>query len=417
MSAKDSQPGNSALPPSDMESAATRVVRLLQDAGHTAYFAGGCVRDLVMGRAPNDYDVATSATPEQVSKLFHRTQQVGAKFGVVLVRMQRISIEVATFRTDHDYADGRRPTGVTFSSPEEDANRRDFTINGMFYDPVAREVIDFVGGRKDIAAKVIRAIGEPARRFAEDHLRLLRAIRFAARLGFSIEPETWNAMCRHAADLRRISPERIRMELEGVFSNENRAAAMEQVVSSGLLAHLWPGAELLIPLAPAAIQRMRHWTGAATFENAMALVIADLPVAEVTRSLEALRCSNETIAVVRWLHAHQRDFDEPSKVTLADLKLRMAHAAFGDLLALIEARRKTENQSTSPIDEIRSRAGAIAPGKVAPMPFINGDDLKAMGLEPGPKFKTILEQIYYAQLNDELTSREQALDRARSLTA
>lgn len=202
-----------------MKAAALRVVQQLQGRGFVALFAGGCVRDMLMGRDPHDYDVATSARPVDVTGLFRRTAQVGAKFGVVLVRVGQHSIEVATFRTDGAYSDGRRPDTVVFTTPEEDARRRDFTINGMFFDPVADAVIDHVDGQGDLTAGLIRAIGEPEQRFAEDHLRLLRAVRFAARLGFRIEPETWAAMCRHASDITRISPERVRIGRSGRSAN------------------------------------------------------------------------------------------------------------------------------------------------------------------------------------------------------
>ncbi|MBK8267924.1 MAG: CCA tRNA nucleotidyltransferase [Planctomycetes bacterium] len=382
--------------PSAMEAVATRVVQMLQDSGHVAYFAGGCVRDLVMGRGPHDYDVATSATPEQVSKLFHRTQLVGAKFGVALVRMKKQSIEVATFRTDHAYEDGRRPTGVTFSSPQEDAQRRDFTINGMFYDPIRREVIDFVGGRADISARVIRAIGDAERRFAEDHLRLLRAVRFAARLGFSIEPMTWEAMRRHAPELRKISPERIRMELDGALANPNRAEAMRLVSEAGLLGHLWTDAAGLSNTIESAIARLRCLPELAGFDLAMAALLSELTPAAAVQSLESLRCSNETTAIVHWLLKHQDDLYVPSKVTPADLKLLMSHRAFGDLLSLVEARLQGKGQAAGCVAEIRIRADSIRPEDVAPEPFVNGDDLKAMGLVPGPRYKTMLESLYYA---------------------
>ncbi|MDL5052727.1 CCA tRNA nucleotidyltransferase [Oscillatoria laete-virens NRMC-F 0139] len=175
-------------------SQAKQIVQTLHDAGHTAYFAGGCVRDMLMGRAPHDYDVATSATPGQVIGLFPRTESVGAAFGVILVILDGIPTEVATFRTDGDYSDGRRPDAVHFSSPEQDARRRDFTINGLFHDPLTGQTLDYVGGRDDLAGKLLRAIGEPSRRFAEDKLRLLRCVRFATTLDFRIEPATWAAL-------------------------------------------------------------------------------------------------------------------------------------------------------------------------------------------------------------------------------
>src|SRR6185295_12914972 len=184
---------------SPMEVTACRLVARLREAGHVAYFAGGCVRDLVRGDTPKDFDVATSARPEEVQKIFSRTYAVGAHFGVIVVLENGFQYEVATFRSDGAYLDGRRPVAVHFSSAEEDARRRDFTINGMFFDPAADEVIDFVGGREDLDAKIIRAIGDPGARFAEDRLRMLRAVRFATVLGFAIEPATWNALRECAA--------------------------------------------------------------------------------------------------------------------------------------------------------------------------------------------------------------------------
>src|SRR5688572_27782573 len=192
---------------------ALAVVRALRDVGHVAYFAGGCVRDLLLGLEPKDYDVATDAPPDRVRKLFKRTQAVGQAFGVILVRIGRSQVEVATFRAEGKYLDGRRPSEVRFTTAEEDAKRRDFTINGLFLDPLTDQVIDYVGGQADLKAKVIRAIGNPDERFEEDHLRLLRAVRFAARFGFEIEPATDAAIPRHAGHLVRISPERVAEEL------------------------------------------------------------------------------------------------------------------------------------------------------------------------------------------------------------
>src|SRR2546426_499221 len=195
--------------PSPMQTTARAIVERLRDHGWIAYFAGGCVRDLVRGQVPKDIDIATDAPPEQVQKIFRRTHAVGAKFGVIVVLENEFQFEVATFRSDDAYIDGRRPVAVHFSSPEEDAKRRDFTINGMFYDPVAGEVIDLVGGQADIAAKLVRAIGDPAKRFAEDRLRMLRAVRFATVLGYQIDKETWHALVSNAPSINQISAERI----------------------------------------------------------------------------------------------------------------------------------------------------------------------------------------------------------------
>ena len=202
-----------------MNPKAREIAARLQRAGHTAYFAGGCVRDQLLGIEAKDYDIATSAKPEEVQKLFPRvTNLTGKCFGVVRVLVDDESYEVATFRQDGPYKDGRHPESVRFATAEEDAQRRDFTINGLFYDPVAERLIDYVGGEADLRAKVIRAIGEPAHRFAEDQLRLLRAIRFAARLMFKIEPKTWEAVCAGASSIRTISAERIRDELNKIFT-------------------------------------------------------------------------------------------------------------------------------------------------------------------------------------------------------
>src|SRR5881397_3860548 len=202
---------------SPMEKVAREVAARLRESGHIAYFAGGCVRDMVRRLIPKDYDIATDARPEAVQMLFARTFAVGAHFGVIIVLEDSFQFEVATFRSDDAYIDGRHPTAMHFSSPEEDARRRDFTINGMFYDPVAEEVIDLVGGRADINAKLVRAIGDPAQRFAEDRLRMLRAVRFATVLDYQVDPTTWDALIANAASIHEISAERIRDELVRIF--------------------------------------------------------------------------------------------------------------------------------------------------------------------------------------------------------
>ena len=205
-----------------METTARKVAARLREQGHIAYFAGGCVRDMVRGLAPKDYDIATDARPETVQVLFPRTYAVGAHFGVIIVLEDGFQFEVATFRSDDAYVDGRHPSAVHFSSPEEDAKRRDFTINGMFYDPAADELIDLVAGQADIAAKLVRAIGEPAKRFEEDRLRMLRAIRFATVLDYQIDKGTWDALLPNAPSINQISAERIREELVRIFLSPHR---------------------------------------------------------------------------------------------------------------------------------------------------------------------------------------------------
>src|SRR5205809_6221322 len=228
------------MKPSPMEEAARKVAARLRDDGHIAYFSGGCVRDMVRGLAPKDYDIATDARPEVVQRIFPRTYAVGAHFGVIIVLDNDFQFEVATFRSDEAYIDGRHPTAVHFSSPKEDAQRRDFTINGIFYDPVAEEVIDFVGGRADIAAKLVRAIGDAAQRFAEDRLRMLRAVRFATVLGYKIDSQTWDALVANAASVNKISAERIREELARIFLSPNRMRGWDLLDSSGLMRAILP---------------------------------------------------------------------------------------------------------------------------------------------------------------------------------
>src|SRR5213082_1976031 len=226
--------------PSSMENTARKVAARLREQGHIAYFAGGCVRDVVRGLTPKDYDIATDARPETVQALFPRTYAVGAHFGVIIVLEDGFQFEVATFRSDDAYVDGRHPSAVHFSSPEADAKRRDFTINGMFYDPVAGEVIDLVGGQLDIAAKLVRAIGDPAKRFAEDRLRMLRAVRFATVLDYQIDNQTWEALVANATSINQISAERIRDEFMRIFLSPNRVRGWDLLDSSGLIGAILP---------------------------------------------------------------------------------------------------------------------------------------------------------------------------------
>ena len=223
-----------------MEKIAREIAARLRESGHIAYFAGGCVRDMVRGLTPKDYDIVTDARPEAVQTLFPRTFAVGAHFGVIVVLENGFQFEVATFRSDDAYIDGRHPSAVHFSSPEEDAQRRDFTINGMFYDPVAEKLIDFVGGRADLDAKLVRAIGDPARRFAEDRLRMLRAVRFATVLDYQIDKNTWDALVANASSINQISAERIRDELVRIFLSPNRVRGWDLLDASGLMRAILP---------------------------------------------------------------------------------------------------------------------------------------------------------------------------------
>ena len=223
-----------------MESSALRIVRRLRAAGHEALYAGGCVRDALMGKTPHDFDIATSARPEQVQALFPRTVLVGAQFGVILVIEDGSEYQVATFRSDGIYKDGRHPQSVTFGSAQGDAQRRDFTVNGLFYDPIEKRVLDFVGGRKDLETRTLRAIGDPSARFAEDKLRLLRALRFASVLDFEIEDATWRAVREGASAIREVSAERIRDELVKIFESPGRVRGFDLLDASGLMLQVLP---------------------------------------------------------------------------------------------------------------------------------------------------------------------------------
>ena len=223
-----------------MGDTAARIVRRLQTAGHEAYLVGGCVRDIFLGVAPEDYDIVTSARPEEVQALFDRTIPVGISFGVILVVEEGRNFEVATYRAEEDYDDGRRPSRVRFASAAEDVRRRDFTINGLLMDTVTGEVVDCVGGRKDIEERIIRTIGEPGLRFAEDHLRMLRAVRFAANLNFSLDPPTRAAIGEHAREIRRISAERVRDELNSLLTHGGARRGMELLADTRLLREILP---------------------------------------------------------------------------------------------------------------------------------------------------------------------------------
>lgn len=399
---------------------ATAVVHRLHEAGHDALLAGGCVRDLLRGSVPEDFDVATSARPEEVAQLFRKTRHVGAAFGVVLVRSAGLWVEVATFRTDGNYRDGRRPESVQFSDAEHDAQRRDFTVNGMFLDPLTGRVIDYVNGRSDLAARLIRAIGDPAARFAEDHLRLLRAVRFAARLDFEIEAATAAAIRDCRARLATVARERVREELERMLAHHTRAAALRLLLDCELTPYLWPGAaELpearlrsLLPL----VARLPPDVPLA-FELVFAILLAETAlerVAEITRSLAF---SNEQRDALNWLLTHQADLDDPGQPALAELKRLLAHPACGALRAWVAARWATAANGPARQARLDERLAAIPPERINPPPLVSGDDLLARGAAPGPLFKRLLDEIYTRQLSEELSSREQALQVLDALLA
>lgn len=396
---------------------ALSICRTLAEAGHTAYLAGGCVRDLLLSRPPDDFDVATEATPQRVCELFRATREVGAQFGVVLVRKRGRWIEVATFRSDGGYSDGRRPDSVTFGDAREDALRRDFTVNGMFYDPEAKRVIDHVAGRADLAARRLRAIGDPAERFGEDHLRLLRAVRFAARLDFEIEPATADAMRASATMLARVSAERVCIELEKMLAHRTRQRAFQLLRDSGLLPHLWQAAEWSPSHVADTDCLLGRLDDDASFESGLAVMLADRAPHDADDICRRLTLSNEQRNAVVWLIHHQADLDDPQPVSLAALKRLMAHRAWPWLRQWIDARYAGTAAGPQRAALLRKRVAAIAPDSVAPPPLITGDDLRKRHVPPGPIYARVLDEIYTRQLNEHITTRDEALQTLAELLA
>lgn len=426
------------------KAAATDIARRLQQAGHTAYFAGGCVRDELLGLDPHDYDIATSAKPAEVQKLFPHTQAVGAHFGVILVMEHGRAFEVATFRSDHEYIDGRRPEMVTFSTPEEDATRRDFTINGMFHDPVADKFIDFVGGQDDLKSKTLRAIGDPVARFREDKLRLLRAVRFAARFGYEIDPATWDAIKAHAADIHAVSAERIREELVKILDHANRVRGFDLLDQSGLLKEILPEIEklkgceqpaqfhpegdvfvhtramleLLPPDAPVAVALsvLFHDIGKPpTFryhahEDRIRFSGHDRVGAEMTeRVMERLRFSRADIdRTVEAVRQHMV-FKDVQNMRTAKLKRFMAREGFAEELELHRVDCQSSHGALDNYDFLKTKAEEFANEPLIPPPLVTGHDLMALGWKPGPHFGPVLEAVQTAQLEGTLTTSEEAL--------
>lgn len=398
-----------------IQDAALAVVRRLREAGRQALWAGGCVRDMLLGIEPTDIDVATDARPEQILELFRHTRQVGVQFGVVLVRQGPHWIEVATFRTDVNYVDGRRPERVIFTTAEEDAQRRDFTINGLFYDPVEQQIIDHVGGREDLEKRIVRAIGEPAHRFAEDHLRMLRAVRFATRFGFEIEPATAAAIREHASELTRISAERIREELEKMLLRPARADSVRTIAELGLLPYLWPESSWAEAQLGRAVRVLAELPAGADFVLALAALLREFPPREARRIARELRCSNDETADLVWLIEHLDFIQVAEIVCLPEFKRLVAHPRFDHLLAL---HRSTCLAAGLPLDTNEAagrRRDEIPPDQIAPPPLVTGDDLIAMGLQPGPLFGEVLDALYDQQLDNRLATREQALEKLRQI--
>ncbi len=453
---------------------ATDIVRLLRARGFQAYFNGGCVRDMLLGREPADYDVSTDATPQEVMRIFPRTLAVGAQFGVVLVPWsprdsaesvrrstaedgervetegeERFAVEVATFRSDIGYSDGRHPDEVRFTKdPREDVQRRDFTINGMLLDPLVSgsttdEVLDFVGGRVDLKAGIVRAIGEPSRRFAEDKLRMLRAVRFAARFEYAIEPATFVAIQKLAPQIHQVSQERVRDELSKMLTEGHARRAFLLLDESGLLREVLPeisrmkGVEqppqfhpegdvyvhtlLLLDKLPAGSSKTLAWGALLhdvgkppTFRVAPDRIRfdghVDVGVKMAAEICRRLRFSNdETERILALVDNHMR-FAQVFQMNESTLKKFLRLPRFDEHLELHRMDVLSSNGILSGYEYAWERLQSMAPEAMRPQPLVTGDDLIAAGYEPGPRFKEILGAVEDAQLEGKLTSREAAME-------
>ena len=409
------------------------------------------MRDRLLGLVPKDYDIATSARPEQVLALFPGANEVGAHFGVVIAKCRGHHVEIATFRTDGIYKDGRRPETVTFSTPEEDAKRRDFTINGLFERPETGEVIDYVGGLADLKAKLLRAIGEPHHRFTEDGLRLLRAVRFSTTLNFDIEANTLAAIRECAPLLERISPERIRDEFSKILVSPRRRAGVERLVETGLMLHIVPEflktigceqppewhpegdvythtcimLEMLEPDAPLELclavllhdiakppcQTFDDEAGRIRFNghDAMGAEMADA-------ILRRLRYPNDVIDAVVPMVARHMQFMNVQQMRTAKLKRFMAAPTFAEEMELHRVDCGSSNGFTDNYEFLQAKAEEFASEPLIPEPLATGRDLIQLGLAPGPHFKALLEAVQTEQLEGRILDRETALGYLKELS-
>jgi poly(A) polymerase len=404
------------------------VVRRLRQSGFEALWAGGCVRDELLGLLPTDYDVATSARPEDVVQTFARTVEVGASFGVVEVIGPRRpdgsfpKVQVATFRSDGAYVDGRRPESVVFSSAEEDAQRRDFTINGMFLDPLDGKVIDYVGGQKDLSDRVLRAIGDARARFREDKLRLLRAVRFATRFDFPIEPETAAAIREMTGQITVVSAERIAEELRKMLTHPRRARAMRQLADLGLFRHVLPlvAAELTGDRWERTLRVLEvvdgpQWPDAApvSFPLGLAALLHDTGKRFAAQAGRRLKLSNAEADRATWLVEHHASLRDAPTLQPSRLKPMLVHPGIGELLALHRAEAVAADRATDDVDYCERLLRETPRSELDPPPLLTGDDLIALGWEQGPLFKKVLDAVREAQLDGTIRTREDAVRLAK----
>ena len=430
---------------------AADIIRRLNEAGHEAYLVGGCVRDELRGLSPADYDIATSALPDEVEGLFARTIAVGKSFGVMLVLEAERQFEVATFRADGDYVDGRHPSKVKFSDAKTDANRRDFTVNGLFLNPVTGEVHDWVGGEADIAARTLRTIGDPAERFGEDHLRLLRAVRFAAQLDFKIETATWAAVQTHAAQITQVSSERIRDELLKLFRPPHAAHGLDLLRDSGLLAHVLPelvdtiGCEQSPEFHPEGdvynhIRLMLDSMGDdAPVELPWTILlhdIAKLATAAIGKDglihnyghdklgakmaediLRRLKFPRKQIDAIVFTVLKHMNLAAAPKMRKAKLRRMLLRPTFELELEQHRIDCLGSHRKSDIYDFLRVEQAALADQPALIEPLVRGSDLIELGIEPGPPMGKLLDEIRDRQLAEEFSTREQALAWAKENAA
>jgi len=431
---------------------ADRIFATLRRNGHQAYLVGGCVRDLLLGRDPSDYDISTDARPERVQELFPRSLAVGAKFGVILVVEDGAEVEVATFRSDVGYSDGRHPDHVVYAdSAKEDVRRRDFTINGLLMDPATREVLDFVDGRADLSAGIVRAIGDPRARFAEDKLRMMRAVRFAARFGFRIEPETMTAAQALAPQVTQVSPERLREELTKLLTEGAARPGFELLDDTGLLTvvlpdvarmrgveqppqfhpegDVWIHTRMMLERLPPNCSSTLAWgvllhdvgkpptfapaTGPGTRIRFDGHVEVGARMAE--RICRELRFSNDDTEQIETLVANHLRFKDVRQMRQATLKRFVRLPRFEEHLELHRLDCLSSHGSLDAYEFVRDFLAKTPPEQVRPPRLVTGDDLKGMGMRPGPRFKEILLAVEEAQLDGRFSDRESALEFARSI--
>ena len=426
---------------------AEHIVTQLRNAGYESFFAGGCVRDSLLEIEPKDYDIATAALPEQVKELFPKSDSIGAHFGVILVKLEGEHFEVATFRNDGSYSDGRRPDSVTFSSPVEDAVRRDFTINGIFENPLTGEIVDFVHGQADLAEHTIRAIGKPDARFQEDALRLLRAVRFATKLNFDIEPRTWKAMSEHAHLLKNVSVERINEELSKILLDKNRARGLQLLVDSGLIAQFLPEVLDLIDCqqppqfhpegdvfqhTKIMLEMLNDHGSQPSIELSLSVLLHDigkpatytydaeddrirfnghdaLGAKMAEEILNRLRFPNATITAVVAMVANHMNFMHVQQMRKAKLKRFMARETYQEEMELHRVDCMSSNGIKENYEFLRAQEEIFASEPLIPEALLSGKDLIDLGLRPGPSFKNVLTNLQTEQLEGKINTREEAL--------